>query len=1038
MRIMTHFRFLFVCLFLMIAVRSWADPVADFVTEADALSNGGDAAGLSGLVEARPLLVGAAVGQLLDAAFAVSGTSEQDEADTVALARRIAELHASVSTVPLASVERYLSWTPEQRATKRRAIALEDAAVEARGAGDPDKAVSLLEEAQELYVSIDDLRAQAVNWGSQGVAHWYRGDWEAVERSYALALAARREIEDRILEGRTLNGQGSARLQQGDLEGALAGYQRAIALRQRTGDRVGLATSLNYAGNVYIQSGKLVEARRLFERARPVLEAEGNAQRLVELSSSIGNLYAEMGRYADAARAYGQALERIDAAPEYEVTIRLNLASSLREQGRLREAQETIASLVANTPIEELPIEISYSLQRERGLVELQLGEIDAARSDLRLADSTARSMDNPLLEVEAAINRAALEIQVPDYALALAIADSAAERSERIDAPTSYRAAQQVAIVALEAMGDYAESLRRIDSLLEADREAQRHPSALAGLIARGNALTSLERSSEARDAFREALREIERLGVVVQRWVPLLGIGDSFETEAPDSARIYYERSFEAFESARAEAGSGAVRTGYLNTDRGRVFEEVVAFFGAQQQRDPGGGWSNTGFALTERARARGLLELLQQSFSADSDSVMSEALDALYALGEPDPADHEERRQLNDLIASRWDEYLRGAAPAVARFTLVEDLDDVSRALEEDTTALVYSIGKENSWLWVIDRDGHELVELPPRERIRTEVLALREALALPGFGDRQLERRARKLYDMLVAPAASRLGKGRQLRIVPDDILFELPFEMLLSEKCDRNWRKAKYLGRKHPIAYAPSVSVLLRLRDLPPVAHGGGVLAVGDPQFSAESGLVGLPETRNEIAAIEKIARGHSHSLQRAAATESGVRAAMAVAAPPRLLHFATHGLVDREDPSLSCIALASETGGDGYLYTLEILSMPLDTELVVLSACETGRGKLERGEGSVGLTRSFLAAGARRVVASLWPVADASTATWMEEFYKQLLQKGRPVDESMRRARAKLWKDKRTAHPYYWAPFVLMGSDRPLPPITRG
>ena len=148
----------------------------------------------------------------------------------------------------------------------------------------------------------------------------------------------------------------------------------------------------------------------------------------------------------------------------------------------------------------------------------------------------------------------------------------------------------------------------------------------------------------------------------------------------------------------------------------------------------------------------------------------------------------------------------------------------------------------------------------------------------------------------------------------------------------------------------------------------------------------------------------------------------------------RYIHFATHGLADSERPELSTIALSryDEQGRpqDGFLYAHEVYNLDLPAELVTLSACETGLGKLIRGEGLVSLTRGFMYAGAARVVVSLWGVNDRATAELMEKFYRRMLVEGERPAAALRSAQVEMWRDKRWAAPYYWAAFTLQGEWR--------
>ncbi|NNE71772.1 MAG: CHAT domain-containing protein, partial [Rhodothermales bacterium] len=140
----------------------------------------------------------------------------------------------------------------------------------------------------------------------------------------------------------------------------------------------------------------------------------------------------------------------------------------------------------------------------------------------------------------------------------------------------------------------------------------------------------------------------------------------------------------------------------------------------------------------------------------------------------------------------------------------------------------------------------------------------------------------------------------------------------------------------------------------------------------------------------------------------------------------RFVHFATHGLVNDDRPDYSGLALAG-SGTDALLQASEIFNLPINADMVVLSACETGLGQLVKGEGMVGLTRAFMYAGASTVAVSLWSVSDQSTSTLMREFYGHLRGADASKTEALQRAKLTLLSDESTAHPFHWAPFILVG-----------
>ncbi|MFQ6094268.1 MAG: CHAT domain-containing protein, partial [bacterium] len=304
----------------------------------------------------------------------------------------------------------------------------------------------------------------------------------------------------------------------------------------------------------------------------------------------------------------------------------------------------------------------------------------------------------------------------------------------------------------------------------------------------------------------------------------------------------------------------------------------------------------------------------------------------------------------------------------------------------------------------------------------------------------------------LCDMLIGPAREYLKPGVELIIIPDGILHYLPFGALVTQKAIDQKQEARYLIEDYTISYAPSASVLDILIERPARSvqiRRRELLAFGDPLFgetteeadltleTTERGLYQeqgcqfsrLPYTKLEVTRIASLFPEESTSIYLgAAAAEERVKGEDLTRY--RRVHFATHGLIDEAIPGRSCVVLAldDDPAEDGFLQMREIFNLKFDADLVVLSACQTGRGKLVRGEGLIGLSRAFLYAGANSMLLSLWSVNDRSTAELMESFYRSL-QKGKEKSEALRTAKLDLLEGEIQAlrHPYYWAPFILLG-----------
>jgi CHAT domain-containing protein len=322
-------------------------------------------------------------------------------------------------------------------------------------------------------------------------------------------------------------------------------------------------------------------------------------------------------------------------------------------------------------------------------------------------------------------------------------------------------------------------------------------------------------------------------------------------------------------------------------------------------------------------------------------------------------------------------------------------------------------------------------------------------------------------ANALYRAVVAPAAVVFG-ARRLLVVPDGALHYVPFEALVTAPGGADYTSLAYLVKTNEIVYAPSASVLAAVRQRARAATGG-MLVVADPVFDPADErarghahqskhapaqraalqsalkdvtgskltslrLVRLVGTKTEAERIAELARAGGPGADvwlDLEASEGNVRRRRLDGY--RVLHIATHGLLDAERPQFTGLALSlvGDPEADGFLRVEEIFNLRLGSPLVVLSACETGLGREKRGEGVIGLTRAFMYAGAPTVGVSLWAVADNSTAVLMPEFYKRLLASGgREPAAAMRAAQQQMIEGRRFSAPFYWAPFVFVGDWR--------
>jgi CHAT domain-containing protein/Tfp pilus assembly protein PilF len=1013
-----------------------ADPVASFIAAADSA----DDAALSRLVKDNPDLVGASVAKLVDVAFATEGKTAAKE--NIALAKRVAL--AGGNSAAKQNVDAYTRWTNSQRTQRANAIALESQSNDARKAGDTDKAIKLLTNARAIYEKIGDKHSVAVNLGTTGLTRWSTGNWDVVIADYDKALAARRAVEDRILEGRTLNALGSAWQQKGEWAKAADYYAQAIELRRKTGDLTGLGTSLTYLGHVHINAGRYVEARKQYEAALPIVQSLNNPSQSIDLLSGIARVNASMGRLDDACEAYRQGIQLAsdNQITDKQISLLTSIADTERYQGRYTDALDHLAAaeeLLAAHPDPTGEIELHLN----RGLTYMNMGELDDARVDLLKSAELSDSLADPGYAILAQNSIAILYFQLGANDRALKAADQARALSEKAANGRGYRDAMALRGETLLRTGHYDESLAAFQEALAQDQADGADELAIGDEVSIAGVRTVKGETSAAREALRAIM---PRAGgsPFLQRGI-LTTMAHSFEKENPDSAMHYYERALSLLERQAERIGGAELQTGYLSGDVRYYFEEVARYYASQSASNPATAdvWSERAFRTMERAKARGLLDLLRNSVSSRTSADEDAALDALYSLDPSQPDYADKRAALDkkylDLRRTRVDAAVVSMSPERnPKNSSVTHLKDVSAILPKKTMMLEFALGDSSSLLWVVQRDKNELYRLPPRSVIEPEVQRLRDAIAKPGSGDAAMLKSARELYRMLLEPGARALEKNQTLVIVPDGALFELPFDALVrgdalpGAPISHQW----FVARKWDTVYAPSASVYARLHaSTREQKYARDLFAVGNPDFTGLSRegsgpLAPLPFAQKELDAIgAKVKPERRTMLTGRAASEAAVKQELRTESP-RVVHLATHGLVNATEPARSSVALASGDGEDGYFHTLEIISTPTTSDLVVMSACESARGRVSRGEGVVGLSRAFLGAGAESVVASLWSVSDESTAELMKVFYDKMFGNKQPASRALREARIALLDSEKFSHPFFWSPFVVTGTER--------
>jgi len=491
--------------------------------------------------------------------------------------------------------------------------------------------------------------------------------------------------------------------------------------------------------------------------------------------------------------------------------------------------------------------------------------------------------------------------------------------------------------------------------------------------------------------------------------------------------------------------------------------IYEKAVSTAFLLHESTKDSRWLRRAFTFSEMAKAGVLQRALQESrarrFAGIPDSLLARERELRIDLTRintqllqlsPAGADSLQRKELENDFFSRRREYDALLTFFDSKYpqyyalkyqiqpVMVEDLQNL---LDDQTVAVEYFAGDSAIYLFAVAKDRFDAMQLHKDPNLKKHLTALLGAIKTSSYDDYATN--AFYFYQMLVAPVAH-TAKNKKLIVIPDGVLNYIPFEALLTNAKSANgdamdYRTLPYLLREHAVSYVYSASLLRQavapksgqtnstLLALAPVFPNGIPNKSGAAQMwnatatsNTHNALKGyLPETREEVEGIAALFRRNRSFFERWFSL-TGTKILMESAASERnlksqnlghfrFIHFATHGLINEEVPDLSGVLFLDDSlsGEDGVLHLSEIYNLALDAELVVVSACESGVGKLSRGEGLLGLSRGFLYAGAKNLLVSLWQVNDASTARLMHEFYAGILA-GQSRAEALRQAKLHL------------------------------
>ena len=801
---------------------------------------------------------------------------------------------------------------------------------------------------------------------------------------------------------------------------ALEQFESAASLSRGLDKDELLAKQYMRIGRIYdLRLSSYAKAKQSYTKAYSIYERLGQKKGMAQALLDLGRCCRLLGNFREADEHYRTALDLTGANRD---NLRLN-ANILMEQGnnawyqaRYQTAFGLQRKVFDLADQNEWPLEKVMALNTS-GLTWWTLGDHERALRELEDALSLARTLKIRRDEVATSLNNIGLVYrEMGEFKKGL----KALEEALAIDREINSRWAiaydlKNIALTYLE-MGKPEKAATLFKEALDTASKIGNKINEAKILLGQGKALASTGRNAEANKAFQEALKLSRSMALPETEWPALYGIARLRLKEGKkEEARSLLIQALSVIEGMRAEIKIDRLKDKFITNKLG-VYETLVSLLVDM-------GKTREAFDIAERSRARNFIDLLGSQRltlkgKVDQDlydrqktiqSRIDEHQGLLARAGSKD-----ERKAYQDDLNRLEDQYrdlmseIQAKNPELATLVSVNPLNltQVQALLEPEVAVLVFYTLPDEILCWHITAHSVELFRTPlGRKTLGKAVLDFRRMLQ----NLEPLEDQSRELYSWLLAPVMPKLGSARVLGIVPHGILHHLSFATLY----DGN----NYVADRIPLFYLPSASLLRYTLERRKTDKNMRVLAIGNPDLNNPA--LDLPFAEREVSTIHWNFPDTT-LLTRDKATESWV---IRHIGDFGIIHLASHGEFDAVNPLFSAVKLAKDAHSDGDLKASETFGLQINADLVTLSACQTGLGKITSGDDVIGLNRAFLYAGTHAIISSLWRVSDISTAMLVKQFYREY--KSRNKANSLRRAI--LHVKNRYPHPGYWGAFLLVG-----------
>jgi CHAT domain-containing protein/Tfp pilus assembly protein PilF len=824
-------------------------------------------------------------------------------------------------------------------------------------------------------------RDEAIRLNKVGVQQSGKGQFREALETFQQALAITKQINDKAGEGSILNNIGEVYRNLGQYPKALEFYQQSLVISKQIDDKAGEAATLNNIGAVYRNLGQYPKALEFYQQSLVISKQIDDKAGEAATLNNIGAVYDSLGQYPKALEFYQQSLVILKKINDKagSGTILNNIGLVYHSLGQYPKALEFYQqALVISKEIDDKAGEgVTLS---NIGLVYDSLGQYPKALEFYQQSLVISKEIDNKAGSGTTLNNIGSVYKNLGQYPKALEFYQQALVISKEIDDKAgSGRTLNNIGGV-YNSLSQYPKALEFYQQALVITKQIDDKAGEGGTLNNIGAFYYSLGQYPKALEFYQQALVIVKEIGDKAGEGGSLNNIGAVYISlgQYPKAETTLLD-AIKAWESLRVDL---------KDADKISIFEQQTFTYRFLQEALIAQNKNDKALEASERGRARAFVELLASKQSLNPNQINIK------------PPNIEQIKQI---------------------------------AKQQDATFVEYSINESKLYIWVVKPTGEiafkqvdlKSLNTPLKDLVDKSRLSIgaggRGAIFAEPTGKPVQKENFQKLYNILIEPIASLLPSNPDAHVIfiPHESLFLVPFVALQD-------KDGKYLIEKHTVLTSPAIQVLELTHQQRQKITGKDVLVMGNPTMPS----VGVPPVQlpplkyaemeaKEIAKLENTTAIIGNNATKAAFKQKLPSA--------RIIHLATHGLLDDADKSIpNAIALAPSGNDDGLLTPAEIINLQINAELVVLSACDTGRGKIT-GDGVVGLSRSLITAGASSVIVSLWSIPDSSTSELMSDFYGRLQQN---PDKAVALRQAMLNTMKKHSSPIYWAAFTLIGETK--------